>query len=139
VSSSCLPEQMNRHCLVVNPPSSSIIVGKNNVMVQPKNNDSYLAGYLSLHQITNINPANSVPTTPSTLALKWTPNQVMNGHTIEDKSVSWQSALYIDLKTILFLHCHQVIYYLQYMQGLPKCFKVIVVNVYCKRDSRSSH
>lgn len=78
----------------------TLIYGKNNVMVHPKNGDILLAGYLSLHQI-------SSGGLPTSLALKWTPNQLMNGPTIEDKNASWQQALYIELDSILFLHCHQ--------------------------------
>ena len=82
-------------------------LGKNNVKVQPKDKDSFLPGYLSFHQITNFGQqAQEYSTT--TLVLKWTPNQLMNGNTTQEKSASWQQALYIDLKTILFLHCHQV-------------------------------
>ena len=60
-----------------------------------------------MHQITKENE--QLPR----LALKWTPNQLMNaGGKIqnEDKCAapSWQEALYIDLNSILFLHCHQV-------------------------------
>ena len=82
-------------------------LGKNNVHVQPQGRDTYLPGYLSLHQITKENE--QLPR----LALKWTPNQLMNaGGKIqnEDKCAapSWQEALYIDLNSILFLHCHQV-------------------------------
>ena len=78
------------------------ISGKNNILVQPKGNDVYLPGYLSLHQIINVTEG------ASSLFIKWTPNQLMNGHTTEEKSASWQKAISIDLKTILFLHCHQV-------------------------------
>ena len=78
------------------------ISGKNNVLVQPKGYDSLFLGYLSLHQITIVGEDSS------SLVLKWTPNQLMNGNTTEEKSASWQNAISIDLKTILFLHCHQV-------------------------------
>ena len=80
----------------------SIFSGKNNVLVQPKGYDSLFLGYLSLHQITIVGEDSS------SLVLKWTPNQLMNGNTTEEKSASWQNAISIDLKTILFLHCHQV-------------------------------
>ena len=79
-----------------------IFAGKNNVLVQPKGYDSLFLGYLSLHQITIVGEDSS------SLVLKWTPNQLMNGNTTEEKSASWQNAISIDLKTILFLHCHQV-------------------------------
>jgi hypothetical protein len=75
-------------------------------MVLPKDISNSVPGYLSLHS--------SSVTTGSGLqvngiALKWTPNQLMNGSTIEDKSVSWQYALYLEFRTIQFIHCHQVI------------------------------
>lgn len=79
-----------------------LIYGKNNVLVQPKDINSYLPGYLSLHEITNGEDLST------NVVLKWTPNQLMNGNTTEEKSASWQKALYIELRTILFLHCHQV-------------------------------
>ena len=84
------------------------ILGKNNVHVQPQGRDTYLPGYLSLHQITKENE--QLPR----LALKWTPNQLMNaGGKIQNEekytAPSWQEALYIDLNSILFLHCHQVL------------------------------
>jgi hypothetical protein len=74
-------------------------------MVLPKDINTSVPGYLSLHS--------SSVTTGSGLqvngiALKWTPNQLMNGSTIEDKSVSWQYALYLEFRTIQFIHCHQV-------------------------------
>ena len=71
--------------------------------MQPKEYDSFVPGYLSLHQITIVSEQEA-----TSLVLKWTPNQLMNGNTTEEKSASWQSAISIDLKTILFLHCHQV-------------------------------
>lgn len=83
--------------------------GKNNVKVQPNGHDSLLLGYLSLHQIITFVPNEWAATSnSSSLVLKWTPNQLMNGNTTEEKSASWQKALSIDLSTILFLHCHQV-------------------------------
>lgn len=81
-----------------------LIYGKNYILVQPKDNDSFLPGYLSLHQITS-----DQEQTSNLLVLKWTPNKLMNGHTTEEKSASWQNAIYIDLNTILFIHCHQVV------------------------------
>ena len=92
-----------------------LIYGKNNVKVQPKDKDTFLPGYLSFHKIiTNFGQQPQAlaqsETSSTTLVLKWTPNQLMNGNTTQEKSASWQQALYIDLKTILFLHCHQVIH-----------------------------
>jgi hypothetical protein len=43
----------------------------------------------------------------SLVSLKWTPNQLMNGCTVEDKSASWQQAVSVDMKNIIFMHCHQ--------------------------------
>ena len=45
------------------------------------------------------------------VCLKWTPNRLMNGGTVEDKSASWQHAVAVDMKDIIFMHCHQVPYY----------------------------
>ena len=42
------------------------------------------------------------------VCLKWTPNRLMNGGTVEDKSASWQHAVAVDMKDIIFMHCHQV-------------------------------
>ena len=87
-----------------------LIYGKNNVKVAPKDKDTFLPGYLSFHKIiTNFGHGQQhQQQQETTLVLKWTPNQLMNGHTTQEKSASWQQALYIDLKTILFIHCHQV-------------------------------
>lgn len=46
---------------------STLLYGKNNVLVQPKEHLEAMPGYLSLHQ------------TPEGLIIKWTPNQLMNG------------------------------------------------------------
>ena len=82
---------------------SLFIKGKNNVQVQPQGRDTFLPGYLSFHQITKEGQNHT------TLAIKWTPNQLMNGPSSnEEKNASWQEALFINLNTILFLHCHQV-------------------------------
>lgn len=100
-----------------------LIYGKNNVKVQPKDKDTFLPGYLSFHKIiTNFGQAAAAQseTSSTTLVLKWTPNQLMNGNTTQEKSASWQQALYIDLKTILFLHCHQVI-------PLPVHFRLLLI------------
>ncbi|NWT35614.1 SGSM2 protein, partial [Rissa tridactyla] len=44
-----------------------LLYGKNNVLVQPKDDFEAIPGYLSLHQ------------SADSLTLKWTPNQLMNG------------------------------------------------------------
>eukprot|EP00058_Branchiostoma_floridae_P026376 XP_002611867.1 hypothetical protein BRAFLDRAFT_83109 [Branchiostoma floridae] len=46
---------------------TTLLYGKNNVLVQPKEDMEPVPGYLSLHQ------------TADNLTIKWTPNQLMNG------------------------------------------------------------
>ncbi|XP_062887111.1 small G protein signaling modulator 2-like isoform X2 [Mobula hypostoma] len=75
-----------------------LLYGKNNVLVQPKEDVETVPGYLSLHQ------------SADHLTLKWTPNQLMNG-TLGDseleKSVYWDYALTVPLNQIVCIHCHQ--------------------------------
>ncbi|XP_035198961.1 small G protein signaling modulator 2 isoform X5 [Oxyura jamaicensis] len=75
-----------------------LLYGKNNVLVQPKDDLEAIPGYLSLHQ------------SADSLTLKWTPNQLMNG-TLGDseleKSVYWDYALIVPLCQIVCIHCHQ--------------------------------
>ncbi|XP_032563167.1 small G protein signaling modulator 2 isoform X1 [Chiroxiphia lanceolata] len=75
-----------------------LLYGKNNVLVQPKDDLEAIPGYLSLHQ------------SADNLTLKWTPNQLMNG-TLGDseleKSVYWDYALMVPLSQIVCIHCHQ--------------------------------
>ncbi|XP_027739656.1 small G protein signaling modulator 2 isoform X5 [Empidonax traillii] len=75
-----------------------LLYGKNNVLVQPKDDLEAIPGYLSLHQ------------SADNLTLKWTPNQLMNG-TLGDseleKSVYWDYALIVPLSQIVCIHCHQ--------------------------------
>ncbi|XP_076208708.1 small G protein signaling modulator 1 isoform X8 [Aptenodytes patagonicus] len=77
---------------------ATLLYGKNNVLVQPRDDMEAIPGYLSLHQTADI------------MALKWTPNQLMNG-TVGDldyeKSVYWDYAMTIRLEEIVYLHCHQ--------------------------------
>ncbi|XP_043910345.1 small G protein signaling modulator 2 isoform X1 [Protopterus annectens] len=77
---------------------SRLLYGKNNVLVQPKEDMEVLPGYLSLHQ------------SAETLTLKWTPNQLLNG-TLGDseleKSVYWDYALTVPISQIVCIHCHQ--------------------------------
>ncbi|XP_068623673.1 small G protein signaling modulator 2-like [Battus philenor] len=47
---------------------ATLLYGKNNVRVQPKDVEEPMPGYLSLHQ------------TAAGLVIKWTPNQLMNGY-----------------------------------------------------------
>lgn len=101
------------------------MAGKNNVLVLPKGSAKPQEGYLSLHnyilQSTTgdvvsalssssvaIDASSCSTTTSRRLVLKWTPNRLMNGATIEDKSASWQQAIHVDMASILFIHCHQV-------------------------------
>lgn len=53
---------------------ATLLYGKNNVLVLPKDRTEPLPGYLSLHQ------------TASSLTIKWTPNQLMNGYSESDIS-----------------------------------------------------
>ncbi|KAM6986489.1 small G protein signaling modulator 1 [Aplochiton taeniatus] len=75
-----------------------LLFGKNNVLVQPRDDMEAIPGYLSLHQTAEI------------MTLKWTPNQLMNGTVGEldcEKSVYWDFAMTIRLEEIVYLHCHQ--------------------------------
>ncbi|KAG5897831.1 hypothetical protein JTB14_011831 [Gonioctena quinquepunctata] len=79
---------------------ATLLFGKNNVLVLPVNADvsEPMPGYLSLHQTAN------------GLAIKWTPNHLMNGYVDEsgqDKSVYWDYALHLELDEIVYVHCHQ--------------------------------
>ncbi|KAM8797636.1 small G protein signaling modulator 1 [Eudromia elegans] len=98
---------------------ATLLYGKNNVLVQPRDDMEAIPGYLSLHQTADI------------MALKWTPNQLMNGSvgdldyekslssktsqcedvTTEARSqvtdVYWDYAMTIRLEEIVYLHCHQ--------------------------------
>ncbi|XP_068019358.1 small G protein signaling modulator 1 [Melanerpes formicivorus] len=98
---------------------ATLLYGKNNVLVQPRDDMEAIPGYLSLHQTADI------------MALKWTPNQLMNGsvgdldyekslsseisqcHAVskEERSqlanVYWDYAMTIRLEEIVYLHCHQ--------------------------------
>ncbi|KAM6241793.1 small G protein signaling modulator 1 isoform 3-T3 [Spheniscus humboldti] len=98
---------------------ATLLYGKNNVLVQPRDDMEAIPGYLSLHQTADI------------MALKWTPNQLMNGTvgdldyekslssktsqcqdvTKEERSqmtnVYWDYAMTIRLEEIVYLHCHQ--------------------------------
>ncbi|XP_072103649.1 small G protein signaling modulator 1 [Mobula birostris] len=79
---------------------ATLLYGKNNVLVQPKDDMEPTPGYLSLHQ------------TADTMTLKWTPNQLMNGSVGDldyEKSVYWDYAMNIRLEEIVYLHCHQQI------------------------------
>nr|XP_028564546.1 small G protein signaling modulator 2 [Podarcis muralis] len=75
-----------------------LLYGKNNVLVQPKDDMEAIPGYLSLHQ------------SADSLTLKWTPNQLMNG-TLGDseleKSIYWDYALIVPFSQIVCIHCHQ--------------------------------
>ncbi|KAM6965667.1 small G protein signaling modulator 1 [Aplochiton taeniatus] len=77
---------------------ATLLFGKNNVLVQPRDDMEAIPGYLSLHQTADI------------MTLKWTPNQLMNGHVGDldyEYSVYWDYAMTIRLEDIVYLHCHQ--------------------------------
>ncbi|KAF7666300.1 hypothetical protein LDENG_00114080 [Lucifuga dentata] len=77
---------------------ATLLFGKNNVLVQPRDDMEAIPGYLSLHQTADL------------MTLKWTPNQLMNGNVGEldsEKSVYWDYAMSIRLEEIVYLHCHQ--------------------------------
>ncbi|XP_030647609.1 small G protein signaling modulator 1 [Chanos chanos] len=77
---------------------ATLLFGKNNVLVQPKDDMEAIPGYLSLHQTADV------------MTLKWTPNQLMNGSVADleyERSVYWDYAMTIRLEEIVYLHCHQ--------------------------------
>ncbi|KAM9858895.1 small G protein signaling modulator 1 [Aulostomus maculatus] len=77
---------------------ATLLFGKNNVLVQPRDDMEAIPGYLSLHQTADI------------MTLKWTPNQLMNGSVGDldyEQSVYWDYAMTIPLEEIVYLHCHQ--------------------------------
>lgn len=103
---------------------STLLYGKNNVIIQPKEDVEAMAGYLSLHQ------------NQRDVVVKWTPNQLMNVSTDRSTAESvpsdrrpvfvkysqsqkylsmlngkrsqyWNYALAISLDEIVYLHCHQ--------------------------------
>ncbi|XP_026575078.1 small G protein signaling modulator 1 isoform X2 [Pseudonaja textilis] len=77
---------------------ATLLYGKNNVLVQPRDDMEAIPGYLSLHQTADV------------MTLKWTPNQLMNGSVGDldyEKSVYWDYAMTIRLEEIVYLHCHQ--------------------------------
>uniref|UniRef100_A0A8D0AYS4 Small G protein signaling modulator 1 n=1 Tax=Sander lucioperca TaxID=283035 RepID=A0A8D0AYS4_SANLU len=76
----------------------TLLFGKNNVLVQPRDDMEAIPGYLSLHQNADL------------MTLKWTPNQLMNGSVGDldyERSVYWDYAMTIPLGEIVYLHCHQ--------------------------------
>ncbi|XP_051923722.1 small G protein signaling modulator 1 [Hippocampus zosterae] len=77
---------------------ATLLFGKNNVLVQPRDDMEAIPGYLSLHQTADL------------MTLKWTPNQLMNGSVGDldyERSVYWDYAMTIPLEEIVYLHCHQ--------------------------------
>ncbi|KAM9391476.1 small G protein signaling modulator 1 [Pholidichthys leucotaenia] len=77
---------------------ATLLFGKNNVLVQPRDDMEAIPGYLSLHQTADI------------MTLKWTPNQLMNGSVGDldyERSVYWDYAMTVPLGEIVYLHCHQ--------------------------------
>ncbi|KAL7021734.1 hypothetical protein ACKWTF_012000 [Chironomus riparius] len=89
---------------------ATLLYGKNNVLVHPKDVAEPMLGYLSLHQSINF------------LTIKWTPNQLMNGYNEQslpssagsitsasevDKSFFWAYVMNINIDDIVYVHCHQ--------------------------------
>ncbi|XP_059487070.1 small G protein signaling modulator 2-like isoform X2 [Neocloeon triangulifer] len=79
---------------------ATLLYGKNNVLVLPKDLTEPIPGYLSLHQ------------SPNALTIKWTPNQLMNGYNeapqdTANKSLYWDYALHVNVDDIVYVHCHQ--------------------------------
>ncbi|XP_035691196.1 small G protein signaling modulator 2-like isoform X10 [Branchiostoma floridae] len=91
---------------------TTLLYGKNNVLVQPKEDMEPVPGYLSLHQ------------TADNLTIKWTPNQLMNGSIDSNEGdadrseqnfpvrkhdgvIYWDYAVNINLDEVVYLHCHQ--------------------------------
>ncbi|XP_037809232.1 small G protein signaling modulator 1 [Lucilia sericata] len=78
---------------------ATLLYGKNNVQVLPKDCSEPMLGYLSLHQHIQ------------TLTIKWTPNQLMNGYQESEEEVDkehyWAYALNINVDDIVYVHCHQ--------------------------------
>uniref|UniRef100_A0A3Q2FGP7 Small G protein signaling modulator 1-like n=1 Tax=Cyprinodon variegatus TaxID=28743 RepID=A0A3Q2FGP7_CYPVA len=77
---------------------ATLLFGKNNVLVQPRDDMEAIPGYLSLHQTADL------------MTLKWTPNQLMNGSVADldyERSVYWDYAMTINFEEIVYLHCHQ--------------------------------
>ncbi|UXI14403.1 small G protein signaling modulator 2-like [Sarcoptes scabiei] len=83
---------------------STLLYGKNNVIMQPNDDEEPMPGYLSLHQDS------------FGLRVMWTPNNLINVRVehnaienSETKSINklWDFALNVSLDNIVYLHCHQ--------------------------------
>jgi hypothetical protein len=85
---------------------STLLYGKNNVVVRAKGLESPVPGYLSLHSA------------PYSLLIKWTPNQIMHVSNSEQTTTSpppavgtplslWDLAMSVSMEEIVYLHCHQ--------------------------------
>ncbi|XP_064460761.1 small G protein signaling modulator 2-like isoform X3 [Ornithodoros turicata] len=109
---------------------STLLYGKNNVLMQPRGSSEAMPGYLSLHHASE------------SLIIKWTPNQIMNGcysnsdnssgdsvssgqdkrasrsmsyespsffrqNSGLDSPVFWDYAMSVNMESIVYLHCHQ--------------------------------
>uniref|UniRef100_A0A2K6C8L0 Small G protein signaling modulator 1 n=1 Tax=Macaca nemestrina TaxID=9545 RepID=A0A2K6C8L0_MACNE len=74
---------------------ATLLYGKNNVLVQPRDDMEAVPGYLSLHQTADV------------MTLKWTPNQSCKPDRPSTSSVYWDYAMTIRLEEIVYLHCHQ--------------------------------
>ena len=80
---------------------TTLLYGKNNVLMRPKDCGAPMPGYLSLHQGSE-----------GVLVIKWTPNQLMNTpadesfDTVVERSQYWDYAICIAVPSIVYLHCH---------------------------------
>ncbi|KOB73991.1 Uncharacterized protein OBRU01_09765, partial [Operophtera brumata] len=101
ILSSLLVQRHRMSAGTTTPPSNStatLLYGKNNVRVQPKDIEEPMPGYLSLHQ------------TAAGLIIKWTPNQLMNGYAESegiDKSVYWAMSLQVCVWEVVYVHVHR--------------------------------
>lgn len=78
---------------------TTLLYGKNNVIVATMDEESSLQGYLSLHK------------SADDLFLKWTPNPMLHTssfQSIDDKCKYWDHAVTTDLSDIVYLHCHSL-------------------------------
>ena len=110
-SLSCSPrdfvDSLHQNC------RSTLLYGKNNVVVRAKGQQAPVPGYLSLHA------------TPHSLIIKWTPNQIMHvggesagasppatasastGAASSQQASLWDLALSVNMEEIVYVHCHQ--------------------------------
>ncbi|KAH7731731.1 Protein TBC-8 a [Aphelenchoides avenae] len=86
---------------------SSLLYGKNNVVLLTDTAEDHLKGYLSLHQEAS-----------GSLFLKWTPNQLMHSSSQPAATAQttprrdstqwlWKYAINLDIRRVIYLHMHQ--------------------------------